>query len=546
MIKTFKVIVPSYSDLSLDMQVETGQRHPVHILVDGRPLHQRIIESYAAGGDAFEFIFVLPPQAPGLNMPKDMPVRSRDLRMQSSSSIGETVAHALQELQQGDGIIVHMGDTLLGFAQPPKQDTVFVENRNDLYRWTSISRQPAGDLKILGDRDQHAPAGERQVCVGVFVFADGALFSSLLRQALALQSKGMDPFFIALEQYAAETTMNLVAPHQWYDFGHLDTYQQSRMRQQNLRHFNELHYDPERNVITKRSRHVDAFRHQVRWYRQIPDELACYLPRVYESNDGAQPYISMEFLSIPTLSELMVGVRLETGAWNDVARKLAHILTKLEQYGFNSPLAAAMASQVYVEKTRQRLGEYLAQETAVPQAWVDVAGVRVTLDFVLGHLQDYANKHALTSLTRLTPIHGDLCFSNVLYDRRVRHVKLIDPRGEFAVPGIYGDPRYDKAKLLHSYRGGYDDIVADRFEVELAVDGQIRFMPDHDRQSRERIGSIFSEQLFSGPQELREAHAIEALLFLSMLPLHVDKPRRQLAMLYIGLQRFGQLFMDSP
>ena len=51
---------------------------------------------------------------------------------------------------------------------------------------------------------------------------------------------------------------------------------------------------------------------------------------------------------------------------------------------------------------------------------------------------------------------------------------------------------------------------------QLAVDGQIRFMPDHDRQSRERIGSIFSEQLFSGPQELREAHAIEALLFLSI------------------------------
>ena len=65
--------------------------------------------------------------------------------------------------------------------------------------------------------------------------------------------------------------------------------------------------------------------------------------------------------------------------------------------------------------------------------------------------------------------HGDLCFSNILFDTRVESIKCIDPRGitpkgEYS---IYGDRRYDLAKLYHSVVGLYDFIIAGRYSLDL-------------------------------------------------------------------------------
>ena len=69
-------------------------------------------------------------------------------------------------------------------------------------------------------------------------------------------------------------------------------------------------------------------------------------------------------------------------------------------------------------------------------------------------------------------VHGDLCLSNILYDLRSRICKLLDPRGSFGAAGIYGDPRYDVAKLYHSIYGLYDFITNDLFHV--SIDGTRR------------------------------------------------------------------------
>ena len=67
-------------------------------------------------------------------------------------------------------------------------------------------------------------------------------------------------------------------------------------------------------------------------------------------------------------------------------------------------------------------------------------------------------ERAVASLSREGPgsiMHGDFCLSNILYDLRSRICKLLDPRGSFGASGIYGDPRYDVAKLYHSVYGLY-------------------------------------------------------------------------------------------
>ncbi|AKX51394.1 hypothetical protein AKN92_07760 [Thiopseudomonas alkaliphila] len=165
---------------------------------------------------------------------------------------------------------------------------------------------------------------------------------------------------------------------------------------------------------------------------------------------------------------------------------------------------------------------------------------------VLKVLEDFCSKFRLLESTKLTPIHGDLCFTNILYDVRSRQIKLIDPRGEFGVPGIYGDPRYDKAKMMHSYSGHYDFIVSDRFKYTIYNDQRIYAelpLTNYHKQVKYVMDNI----LFDGStsEDKKSIEAIEALLFLSMLPLHADKPNRQKVILFIGLSKFTKLWMEE-
>jgi len=63
-------------------------------------------------------------------------------------------------------------------------------------------------------------------------------------------------------------------------------------------------------------------------------------------------------------------------------------------------------------------------------------------------------------------MHGDLCFCNILYDINSQAIKLLDPKGSFGKIGIYGDIKYDIAKLKHYVHGKYDFIINDLFHLK--------------------------------------------------------------------------------
>ena len=164
-------------------------------------------------------------------------------------------------------------------------------------------------------------------------------------------------------------------------------------------------------------------------------------------------------------------------------------------------------------------------------------------------------------------VHGDLCLSNILYDLRSRVCKLLDPRGSFGSAGIYGDPRYDVAKLYHSTYGLYDFITNDLFHVSVAgreIRLEIRRRPQHG-EIRERFEKVFfgkrghstfltpsGDRSESGGEKVdcplfdrREILLLTGLLFASMPALHYDEPSRQIAMYARAMQLFDELFSPA-
>lgn len=542
--KKCQIIIPSWSELSLDMQAETGVKYPAFIRLGGIPLYAHILHLYESIKNDVEFVFVLSNNAPEIPLTHVVGFDVSVSRIEKSQSIGDTVLSAVENSRACQSIMIHMADTLLAPPALDKLDAIYVQNRTDLYRWTSIKREQDGSVRVVLDRDHRTAGVEQAVCVGVFAFSDRFYFATQLREAINCSPGKVDPLFDAIESYSRKHSVELIESEYWHDCGHIDSFYESRLSYHNLRHFNSLSYDPLRGRVTKRSNNSEAFRHQVRWFKQVPDELAPFLPRIYESNDGESPYITMELLSIPTLGELFVNRRLDLGAWNDVANKIKHILCVLGRHAFKSPISEKVAYEMYIEKTKSRIELFLKQRPEAEKMWVPLGDRRISLNEVLLTLQDYAERFSLLTPEKLTPIHGDLCFSNLLYDLRGRNIKLIDPRGEFGIPGIYGDPRYDMAKLMHSYSGGYDFITSEQFDIEVSYSGGLSCslnMVDYHHKVRE----IFDSSLFSGELGRRQCDAIQALLFLGMLPLHSDKPDRQLAMMCTGLKIYAHNFFEG-
>jgi hypothetical protein len=143
---------------------------------------------------------------------------------------------------------------------------------------------------------------------------------------------------------------------------------------------------------------------------------------------------------------------------------------------------------------------------------------------------------------RTSVIHGDLCFSNILYDPQTGLLRLIDPRGEFYEKGCFGDPRYDTAKLLHSLHGGYDFIVQEMYDLHEAGTGDYwlrLFRPDDNDGWVRRLTASLAEQL---NYDLNDLLVLEAMLFLSMLPLHSEDEARQKALYLTGTKILNEVY----
>jgi hypothetical protein len=147
---------------------------------------------------------------------------------------------------------------------------------------------------------------------------------------------------------------------------------------------------------------------------------------------------------------------------------------------------------------------------------------------------------------RQTVMHGDFCFSNVLFSSRVQRIRVIDPRGyvQAGINSVFGDIRYDIAKMSHSILGRYDQIIAGRYSMPADDNGRfsIEFeaAPHHawleEAWSEFAIGGVKA-----GSAQIR---AIMVGLFLSMLPLHADRPDRQRAFIANALRLYAGLEVD--
>lgn len=545
------VIMPSAKHVPLELQNEFGVIPTAMIPLDSRPALYYVAEYYQKRG--FNLLVAAHESAERIvnycSHHQELPITV--FNVGETTSIGETVFNTLDSLTElPDELVVNFADTCIA-EDLFEGNVVCFSRQDDIFRWTTFQLD-RDKLESISEKwtskNSHTP---QNVFIGIFRIIDVPYFYKLLQESISTPSKNIDPFYDTIQRYfnnieSYRKTFQEV--HNWRDFGHLDTYYATKKELSlNCRYFNDIHVDTRRGIIRKTSKNTQKFINEIRWYLKLPVGLQYMAPRIFKYDlSYNNPSIEMEFYGYPALNDMYLFGNHDIGVWNQVFTAVEQIIEDMMAYRFNpedeSNLQTSMVN-MYEGKTIARLEKFINDSK--------FAFFNKETLFINGR-ECFGLKKALRTLPKLlvdskvyqqncfSIIHGDLCLSNILYDQRNRLVRLIDPRGGFGTFDIYGDSRYDIAKLCHSLEGDYDFLLNGLFDLNW--ENEALFIQVHLQSGHRTIKELFHRRVTEKwGRSYQQIKLIESLLFLSMVPLHADRPRSQQAFLARGLELFTEI-----
>jgi dTDP-glucose pyrophosphorylase len=447
-----------------------------------------------------------------------------------------TICALAEQAVTGRALVV-LGDTNFEFADPNVLDSqepfVLVGHVDESYRWCIADTDSEGYAVDYHDK-QPGLEPPLSALIGVYFFPDLNQLRQSAKQLLDGR-EGSGEISTLLCELGQSAPIRALRAARWLDCGNPDTQISSARTLLQERSFNHLEVDPVRGTIIKRSEHREKLIDEINYLRLLPDELQPLFPRVFGwSTEWREPWLEMEYYGYPTLAELFVFESVDPDVWRRVFEHLHAVVTRAFMT-HERPIDPSDVRTMLFDKTLARLKALTAPDQLVDLVRREQVVVNGKTLLSLPSVQDIVLMHVdrIAETAVGHAIHGDLCFSNVLYDLRSNACKFIDPRGSFARPGIFGDIRYDIAKLWHSVHGLYDFITADLFRVDIA-EQDVR-MRIQTRRQHELIRRQF-ERVFAETFDLADVQLVTALIFLGLAPFHADAPTRQIAFYVRGLQ----------
>ena len=538
------VIIPSAIRVSPEMEVDFGPIPPALVPIGGKVVAERIFERYA--NQEVSFYIAIEDNAEFVEEHFEFfpDPRVHLVRVGKTISIGHTLAKIFElrpEAAEGP-LVLNFADTIVEDLPDSAVGHDFISYASTIesQRWT-LFKQKDGRITELSDKEFQLDPTSWMMLLGVWGFESGAAYRDVLLSKSPEENK--HSFYEAMIAYynGLPKPASLIESSNYVDCGHADNYYAARRRLINARFFNSLKFNEMSGTIRKTSGNREKLVDEIHWLQAIPKELKSCTPAVYDySKDPLEPFVEMEFYSYPSLDESFVSARFDFDAWEKLFDKVFSLIRIAGKYTVSDPALTDDLREMYLDKTLSRLDAI--DKTVLDQSlWNDklvIDGQECAgISRVREGLETALNRRTAFATNEFQVIHGDMCLGNILYDAKHCLIKLIDARGRFGRYDIYGDVHYDLAKLSHSILGYYDFIMSDRFKVEKDEQGgyvlRCKTSPYHAT-----VGQIFQKYLRQEGFDLDRVRLIESLLFLSMVPLHKDRPERQLPMLLRGLGLF--------
>lgn len=280
------------------------------------------------------------------------------------------------------------------------------------------------------------------------------------------------------------------------EFGLLEEYE--KLARQKCRPFNQIVI--ENKVFIKKPTDAQGEKLAGRewaWYEKAGQKQPDILPRIYAGDP-----LKMEYIEGKNIYECDLAYEQK----KQILRKIIRALKLLHQTEQVSPDSFSIM-EAYYHKTMSRLS---GVEDLIPFARekeIVINGKKCRNIYF--HKRELEKKLEKLRCGSFCFIHGDCTFSNLML-RDNGELVFIDPRGYFGYTELYGDARYDWAKLYYSIVGNYDRFNLKEFRLEI-TDREVRL--DILSNHWEDMEDDFFELTGADRYEIRLLHAIIWLSF---------------------------------
>lgn len=455
-----------------------------------------------------------------LSIPEDYQLDKKDsdflnekkveiVRVPQNISLGSSIVYVLNYLgRYEEPLRLLYGDTLFMDIKN-ENDVFYVSDVHDNYNWDYLEEENSN-----------------------LIFSGYFSFSNQKKLINAITVKNYK-FIEAVRFYRETNNFFHKIVDDWLDFGLTSTYFRSKSLLTTQRIFNDLKIN--KFSVLKSSHNKLKMNAESSWFQNLPHKIKYFVPQFYNSfEDGDKIYYEIEYLNLNSLSDLFVFGKHPIYVWKEIFSSCQDFLNNCfleKKISRNSD-----SNYTILNKTISRLNEYSKKSgfdlnQKLKYNGLDLPSIAEIIDNIDADFSFQNENYE-------TVVHGDFCFSNILYDFRKRAIKVIDPRGLDLEENItiYGDIRYDLAKLSHSVIGLYDYIISGYYYLEVDDDYDFNFSIVVSEDVKLIQSEFLKLNFFDKTIVDHNIYSSLVHLFLSMLPLHSDNPKRQKAFIANALR----------
>lgn len=343
--------------------------------------------------------------------------------------------------------------------------------------------------------------------------------------ACVIIGKGQDYFTIDPTGYDAFDEIECGA---FTDISDVNNFRQFITSGFEARFFNAVSGDD--YTVVKKSANAKKLKAEYTFYSLLPDSMKQWfvMPYDYTENGGVASY-RMERFHMADLAIRYVHGAISTDEFEDILNRLFYFIGKRVLKEVTPDEYSKKAEELYIKKVDDRISELKQQKefAGLKKLIADSTDYNGIDDIINDYKAVYQKIRGGKNFKNVLVVgHGDLCFSNILYNHDAAIIKFIDPKGAMEEAELYTDPYYDVAKLSHSVCGYYDYFNSDLYEITFDEKLKARLNIDFDNSDYIRM---FREKLEGCGLDYRLVRLYECSLFLSMLPLHIDRPKKVFA-----------------
>lgn len=435
-------------------------------------------------------------------------------------------------------LLIILGDTVIKDKLPSMQNSwIGYSEVEDYKRWCLMQTKNNLIIDFI-DKPDERPNTNKAV-IGIYHFNDINYLKDCITNIIINDIKIKNEYQLSSAMQLYMNKFNLYAEkfNDWYDCGEVDTFIKSK---KNLtRFFNSIQVT-EDNTIIKKSNDVNKIQNEINWYINLPRKLLIYTPQLIDYNNDCY---ELEYINFNQLQELFLYDLPQINDWDNIFKRIFLMIDKFKKYSITHSNDEIKTSnyEMFYNKLYNRISQYNELQNLLDKN----ISINSKIYLSFNELKDKLNfklKQIYNNINYWQIIHGDLFFGNMFFDINSNTLKIIDPRGSFGKnQSIYGDIRYDIAKLNHSIKGKYDFIVNGlyTFEIKDFINYAFSYII-YDTKQHEDIIDLFNKYLEYNNFDIVDINIITGYLFLSMIPLHKENINNQLMMYLIGIQLLNE------